>query len=227
MQDLYATTQLPTSAVGPSSTDQYLQKFAHPTIHHLVQLVATPHSKIHQHLGIFTQLHPFIQQLQQESLALGNENKNAIVDLRNTMETIHSRLQLVASGSESFTCLHVSRDITHINQQIEQIMIQYFSPEFNWDIQIQNNIAEAINKNTVDPQWTFFYKLLQSLQSNVGQFQTELTLIRSSNISGSSGSPGPSGTNDLTDSPGSNDSPGSDAPPVLLVLLGPLEHLLL
>ncbi|KAJ9051811.1 hypothetical protein DSO57_1001059 [Entomophthora muscae] len=104
MQDLYATAQLPPSAICPSFTNYYSHQFVHPAIHHLLQLVATHHTEVLCHLEQFFQLHSFILQLQQETSIFKNENQNTVIDLRSTMEIVHSRLQIVDSGLDSFTC---------------------------------------------------------------------------------------------------------------------------
>ncbi|KAJ9087625.1 hypothetical protein DSO57_1031270 [Entomophthora muscae] len=79
MQGLYTTVQLSLSSICPSFTDCYLHQFVHPATYHILQLVATPHSEVLQHLGLFSQLHYFILQLQQETSTFGNENQNTLL----------------------------------------------------------------------------------------------------------------------------------------------------
>lgn len=103
MANLYAVSQLPTEYVGGRLTDRYLQQFAHPAIHHLLQLIKTHHSEISRHLDLFSGVQSSIQRLQEEDSTFFGEKQNAVIELQSHLNLLNSQISMVVSAAATFT----------------------------------------------------------------------------------------------------------------------------
>ena len=103
MSNLYAVSQLPAEYVGAGLTDQYVRQFAHPAIHHLLQLMGTHHSELSRHLELFSGVQGSIQQLQEEASVFCGENQNAVIKLQTHLNLLNSRILLVDTAAATFT----------------------------------------------------------------------------------------------------------------------------
>ena len=65
-----------------------------------------------------------VASLQLDASAYGSENQAAILDLRDVVQGLHSRLALVDSGSEVFTRRHVEEAMLHLSSTFESRMNQ-------------------------------------------------------------------------------------------------------
>ena len=103
MSNLYAVNQLPAEYVGGRLSDQYLQQFEHPAIHHLLQLMGTHHSEISRHLELFSGVQNSIQRLQEEASIFCGENQNAVIELQSHLNLLHLQISLVDMAAATFT----------------------------------------------------------------------------------------------------------------------------
>ena len=146
--------------------------------------------------------------LQLDASAYGAENRLAIVNLRDVVQDLHSRLALVDSGSEIFTRRHVEEAMIHVTATFESRMDQVSDA-------VRALIEEAIGRASAAWQASLEDDCLPRLEALVSDLQRSLL----NPPPGEGGPPGPSGP------AGPAGPPGPRARPVLLVHLAHLVHL--
>ena len=78
------------------------------------------HQEISRHLDLFLELQNSLQLLRDEASQFGQENWEAILNLRSAVESLHTQLQSVDTGLFQFTQSHVALAIAKLTSQFKR-----------------------------------------------------------------------------------------------------------
>ena len=194
----YSSSALAATDVGAGITDRYLRNFVHPALYHLLQILGVHHGEIERHLTLLQSLHNMVAGLQLDASAYGAENWLAIVNLRDVVQDLHSRLALVDSGSEIFTRRHVEEAMIHVTSTFESRMDQVSDA-------VRALIEEAVGRASAAWQASLEDGRLPRLEALVSDLQRSIP----NPPPGACGPPGPAGPSGPWPWP----SPGPPGPP--------------
>lgn len=211
-QRYYTSAALSATDVGIGITERYLRNFVHPALYHLLQILGSHHSEIERHLTLFSSLHELVSRLRNDASAFGEENRAAIVELRDVAQDLHQRLELVDRGAASFTRQHVETALIHFRAAIEG-RLDNVSSVVQSQIAHQVSLAVAAQPPPAeDPRIPSLINMMEELRRAWEQYPPSGNpgLTGPSGPSGPAGPSGPPGPSGPAGPPG---PPGPSRPP--------------